>query len=203
VLATQSLIDGLAKRIERAYRLRRPGRKALCLNWRVWEVAAVNLIEIREADPTVPLDPELYVAAQPTPEFEPDPWREVTGADAANRYIRQVRAIVKSLRMELMAEIDRAERLVENGEELAKVIDKKSARLSPLARIIVAHRAGRPELAAAYRDAAAGQHLGCPLYREACRTLLAPDAYPTPPVPLIPSFPAPARRTRTQQSHLN
>lgn len=63
MLATQALIDELASRIQRVYRLRHPGWRWATSSQRVWDAAAANLYAIHEKRDEFPLDPELYVAA--------------------------------------------------------------------------------------------------------------------------------------------
>ncbi|MFO0910664.1 MAG: hypothetical protein U0794_20340 [Isosphaeraceae bacterium] len=178
MLATQTTIDALATRIERAYRLRRPHWHGGCSSARVWSAAAWVLWQVHENDPVVPPDPELFVAAQPNDSPYPDPWGELTREDSARRYRQRVRSIVRALRAELAREVRHAEELIDAGQAIATVLRSSRTRLSPLGRFIVAHRAGRTTLARRYARDAAEQHRACPLYREASRRLLPPAAYP-------------------------
>jgi hypothetical protein len=86
--------------------------------------------------------------------------------------------IVRRLRRELKAEVARAERMIGRGKALEEIIKRKTRWLSPLGRLIIAHRANRPDLIEAVRTAARHQHESCPLYRRACLTLVPPGIYP-------------------------
>lgn len=181
VLATQATLDGLAERIEQAYRLRRSGWYRGCSTDRVWSTAAAILVQLHQEDPTLPIDPELYVAVQPvsTPGagFD-DPWVGLTQAAAARRYRRRVREMIRELRVELRAEVRFAERRISRGEAIGKVLLSPHQRLSPLGCYIVAIRAERIDLGERFRVAAVEQHRSCPLYRAASGQLLPPDFYP-------------------------
>ena len=100
VLTTQASLDGLAERIERAYRRRHSGWFRGCSTERVWSAAAAILVQLHQEDPTLPLDPELYVAVQPIAApgaaFD-DPWVGLTQAAAARRYRKRVREMVRGL----------------------------------------------------------------------------------------------------------
>jgi hypothetical protein len=185
------LRDELADRIERAYLRRGPQGGRDGADPKVWSAAATTLLEAHRRDALVPLDPELFVAAQAAGRTLRDPRVELTGAAAARRYGRRVLAIVTALRRELRAEVRRAEGRIRRGASLAAVVASPSRGLSPLGRLIVAHRAGRPDLAEPLRGPAAAQHRACPLYRAACLRLLPPEAYPTEAGPLesrLPDF---------------
>jgi hypothetical protein len=179
VPATQKTIDALAERIERAYRLRRPGWHGGSTTLRVWAVAAANLLRVHENDPAYPADPELFVVAQPLDSPFADPWRELTQEVAARHYRARVREIIRALRAELQGEIRLAEGRVAAGQPIACVLAAECRRLSPLGRYIVAHRAGRPVLALRFLDGAVEQHRSCPLYLAASAGLLPPGRYPT------------------------
>jgi hypothetical protein len=202
VLATQDVIEALADRIERAYRLRRPQWHGTCSTPRVWSVAASTLLGAHETDPSLPSDPELFVAAQPEGCPYPDPWSELTQPGSVRRYRKRVREIVRGLRGELTAEVKLAEDRVSSGQTIGRVLLSKTRRISPLARFIVAQRAGRQALANRFRHDAVEQHRSCPLYRQASRTLLPPGAYPVAESSRDANAAAPLRRTRTQV-HLN
>src|SRR4051794_39569425 len=105
VVTSQAVVDAIAGRLERAYRLRRPGWTGFCTTPRVWSAAAERLFDAHEADRSLPLDPELYVAVQPTLPAFPNPWEELARADSVDRYRVQVAAIVAALRDELTGEI--------------------------------------------------------------------------------------------------
>ena len=178
MLTTQTTIDRLATRIERAYRLRRASWYRGCTTSRVWTTAAAMLLQVHKDDPAIPLDPELYVAVQPDDTSFDDPWIGLIRPEAAARYRRQVRAMVRRLRAELRGEIRSAERRVGRGEELGAVLIGASHRLSPLGCYIVALRAGSDKLAERFRAGAASQHRSCPLYHQASLPLLPPGRYP-------------------------
>ena len=202
MLASQETIESLAERIERAYRLRHPHWNRGCSTSRVWAVAAAILLDVHGDDPTIPLDPELFVAAQRGVSDYPDPWTELAQPMAGRRYRDQVRQIVERLRVELGREVRRAERLVRRGEPLELVVLAKSRLLSTLGGYILARRAGRDDLAERLRRGAVDQHWSCPLYRQASLPLLPAEDYPVRgPLPAGNSA-LPLRRTRPQV-HLN
>ena len=205
VLATQCVIDALAERVELAYRIRRLGWLEACSSPRVWSVAAETLFRAHNNDPTLPLDPELFVASQPSESSFPDPWGELTHEESVGRYRERVAEIVRRLHDELAGEVRKAEERIEQGEPIVKILLSRSRRLSPLGRYIAAHRAGRPALANRFRQAAWEQHRSCPLYRRASAGLLSEGVYPiatprdlatTPPPTQLPSRPR-------SQVHLN
>ncbi len=194
MLLTPRAIELLADRIERAY-LRRHSH----LSWsgpdpRIWAVAARALLEEHRKDPSIPLDPELFVAAQP---FNPplaDPWTVLAPTTAMTHYRRRIRRIVRGLHLELKAEIRQAEGRIRRGEPMETVLRSRSRSLSPLGRFIVAYRAGRIDLAERFRARAQEQHGSCPLYRLACQSLLPGEAYPV--VELLPGLATTRRTTR-------
>jgi hypothetical protein len=202
VHVTQDLIVALAERIERAYRLRRPGWHGGCSTPRVWSVAAAVLLQVHESDPSVPPDPELFVASQPLRSPYSDPWVDLTRPESARYYRRRVRAIVRALRNELAGEVRHAEERIGAGQAIGQVLGAKNRKLSALGKFIVAHRAGRRVLAERFANEALEQHQACPLYRQACRELLPQGAYPAAEagatiVPLNPP------RRQRPQPHLN
>lgn len=180
LLATQSVIASLAERIERAYRRRRPEWNGSCSSARVWDAAAEALLAVHGREQSMPLDPELYVASQPIESTYPDPWKDLTEPVAMERYRARVRSIVRRLRAELSREVKFAELQIGLGQPVAKVLCSKSRRLSPLGRFVVAHRAGRIQLAGRFLPGAMLQHESCPLYRQACQRLLPEGRYPVP-----------------------
>ena len=178
VLPTQETLDRLADRIERAFTLR-------CSNWyrgcstpRIWSAAATILWEVQFEDPTIPLDPELFVASQPLTSSFADPWSSLAQPEAGHRYRQSVRRIIRRLRTELKREIRRTEDLLRQGRALSMIIASRDARLSPLGLYIAAHRAARPDLAGRVRPGAIEQHNCCPLYRSACMAFLPAELYP-------------------------
>jgi hypothetical protein len=199
VLATQKTIDNLAERIERAYRLRRPDWRGVCSTSRIWSVAAMNLLQVHESDPSLPPDPELFVAAQPGDARFADPWLELTRPEAARFYRRGVRSIVRRLKRELSAEVEHAESRIGSGEGISRVLRSKSPRLSPLGRYIVALRAGRKVLAKRFVADLVEQHRACPLYRDASLAFIPPEVYPVTVSSKLPIAPA-RRRSRAQVS---
>jgi hypothetical protein len=175
---TLHAIEELAARIERAYCLRHPGWQEAGSYSRVWQNAASALMRAHRDDPRIPLDPELFVAAQHLERTQADPWQDLTPARAARRYRRRVYQIIRMLRGELRAELRMAESRLLGGEALETILVSKSRSLTPLARYIVAFRAGRLDLAERFREQAHDQHYSCPLYRHACRRLMPSAAYP-------------------------
>lgn len=174
----QALIEALAVRIENAYRLRRADWNAGCSTGRVWSAAALRLVQVQREVPWLPLDPELFVAAQPMHQPLTDPWCALTQHGAAQRYRKRVRQIVSRLAAELRAEVLRAERRVARGETLETIVAPGQASLSPLGGFIVAGRAERWDLARQLLTGAVSQHRACPLYRHASRRLIPPASYP-------------------------
>jgi hypothetical protein len=170
-----STIQELASRVEIAYRRRSPLWSPGCTGADVWRRAAELLCELNATNPEIPIDPELYVAAQP---ITGNPWTMLTFGTSIGRYRRRIGSIVRSLRTEIRGEVLRAERQLNRGMSVETVLLPSNDGLSPLGCFIVAHRAGRPELAAYFRGPAGEQHVGCPLYRQACRSLLPIEAYP-------------------------
>jgi hypothetical protein len=139
----------------------------------------LRLWEAHAEDPRqVPLDAELYVASQPISAPIADPWSELAGPEAAERYRAQVSRIIRRLRSELKREVRRAERLILRGREITAVLSVDDDRISPLGCMIVAWRAGRADLADRFASEAAAQNRSCPLYRLACLALLPADLYP-------------------------
>ena len=178
MLATQYEIDGVAERIEHAYNTRRPGWRGGCSSSRVWQVAAKLLIELHAGEPALPVDPELFVLAQPMGLPYPDPWTELTGPESLRHYRRCVRGVVSGLRRELTAEVRLAEEQIAAGGSIGRVLNHRGRALSPLGRYIVARRAGRTALARRFLEDVVAQHRSCPLYRPATAGLLPPEAYP-------------------------
>jgi hypothetical protein len=146
VLPTQETIDQLADRIEQAFSRRFAAWNRGCSTHRVWAAAAVNLWAAHQEIPEVPLDPELFVASQPIHETHSDPWTSLTQGDAVQRYAHQVRHIVHLLQAELARELARADRLIDKGVELSRIVVTRKSRLSALGCYIVALRAGRNDL---------------------------------------------------------
>lgn len=178
MLATQEMIESLALRIERAYVLRQPVWLPACSAPGVWAAAAATLLRVHRDHPSIPLDPELYVAAQSISSSLADPWADLVQASSARRYVKRVRRIIATLRLELRYEVRRAHRRIDRGESIAAVLITKSRSLSPLGRYIVARRTGRDDLADRLRTDAANQHWMCPLYRQASLSMLSPESYP-------------------------
>ncbi len=178
MLPSQTLLDDLARRIELAYGLRRANWWGGCSTARVWLAAAERLWSAHAADPAgVPLDAELFVASQPIAAPFANPWSELAQPEAARRYRSQLRRIVGRLRSELKREVRRAERSIRRGTAICEVL-QADGRISPLGCLIVAMRAGRPDVADDFTDAAAAQHYSCPLYQRASLELLPSDLYP-------------------------
>lgn len=178
MLLSHRAIEQVADRIERAYRRRHPFWRRVGTDAGAWIAAARALLGLHRSDPSIPMDPELFVACQPDAAPMADPWHELTRPSALSRYRVRVRQIIRGLRRELDEELRHAERRFERGEPLETILRSRSRQLSPLGRFILAHRAGRTELAESFRAAAVDQHRSCPLYRDACRDLLPPGAYP-------------------------
>jgi hypothetical protein len=173
-LASRHEIDRLAGRIRNAY-LRRGGRwNGGCSTDRLWEAAALVVIQCHDENPEIPIDPELFVISQSIT----DPWSDLASPRAAERYRKQVATIVRSLKVELGREIRQAEEMIRRGRSISDVVGGRNAKLSPLGRYIVARRAFRPDLADDWSRRARIQHESCPLYRSACCEFLPVEAYP-------------------------
>ena len=177
-LTTQREIDGLATRIRHAYHARGMQWNEGCSTMRVWTAAALVLVQLHGDDPSIPMDPELFVASQSlNPEFA-DVWSDLTSEAAGEAYRKRIREIVRLLERELKREIAHAERLIESGRSIDDVLHNRDARLSSLGRYLVASRAARPSLAAEFEDGVAVQHRSCPMYRSASLAFLPAELYP-------------------------
>lgn len=183
-------IPQLAGRIRDAYLRRWPRLDREYAHSGVWTAAAGRLVTLHRNDSALPLDPELYVAAQNVTgsSFGLDPWRELARSGAARRYQRLIHRIVRGLRSELKGEVRDAERRIRQGEPLGEVLADRSPRFSALARYAVACRAGRPDLADLFIPAARAQHRACPLYRQAAESLISDGSYPV--FDLVAEWPA-------------
>jgi len=191
VFATMIITRSLALRIREAYVRRRPWWPATDPFTPVWAIAATSLIEAHQADPRLPLDPELFVASQPGDDGLADPWGDLVGTVAVRRYRGRIIRIVRRLRRELLAELRTIRVRVRHGQPLGRLLLRGGHGLSPLGRYVFAVRAGRDDLAASLRQEALRQHRSCPLYRLACRRLLAGADYPaSSEVALIEPLPA-------------
>ena len=180
MIPSQDAIDKLADRIERAYRRHHAHWRPVGTTPGVWRSAACRLYEASEIDSSVPIDPELFVVAQPRGRLRPDPWTELTQSHSLRRYLNLIRQIVMKLLVELRGEMRRADRKLLRGLSLDNLLGSGGSRISPLGRYILAHRAGRSDLEMRYRSAAEAQHRACPLYRLASQSLLPLHAYPLP-----------------------
>ena len=178
MLPTQEVLDRLAGRIERAFTLRCSNWNRGCSTSRIWSAAAAILWQAQSEDPTIPLDPELFVASQPLTASFADPWSSLAQPEAGHRYKQRVRRIIRGLRNELKREIQLVEKLLRQGRALSTIIGSRNTRLSPLGLYIAAHRAARPDLAGRLRRSAIEQHNCCPLYRSACLAFLPAELYP-------------------------
>jgi hypothetical protein len=178
VLPTQETLDRLADRIEKAFKLRRSNWYRGCSTPRIWSAAATILWQVQAEDPTIPLDPELFVASQPLTASFADPWSSLAQPEAGHRYRLNVRRIIRRLRNELKREVRLTEELLRQGRAFSMIIGSRDARVSPLGLYIVAHRTARPDLAGRLRRGAIEQHHCCPLYRSACLAFLPAELYP-------------------------
>lgn len=180
MLPTQEMIDRLADRIERAFRLRRCNWRRGCSTPRIWSAAATILWQVHCENPEIPLDPELFVASQPIAASFGDPWASLAQAEAGQRYRHNVRRIIRRLRSELSREVRRAEDKLRQGHRLGALIRRHDLRISPLGLYITALRAGRADFAQRLRFAAIQQHNYCPLYRPASLALIPAALYRLP-----------------------
>jgi len=153
----------------------------------VWAQAAHYLWQAHaEAPESVPLDAELYVAAQDISGQFANPWFDLARPEAIRQYRSRVDQIVGQLRSELKKEIGRAERAIRHGEAIHKVLRPGNRRLSPLGCYITALRSGRADLARRLTNSAAQQHHSCPLYRAASSALISAEHYRFEQFPLAP-----------------
>lgn len=165
-------IADVARRIERAYRHQVGTDRPFEEGARVWIQAAHALIYLHQLDPTMPVDPELFVVSQPAKRRSGNPARDLTGMNSLLHYQRRVHAIIRQLRREILAELRWIDRELARGLTLDAVLIPPTYRLSPLGRYLAAQRDNRPDLALAFRDAALQQGEACPLYTEAVRPVL-------------------------------
>jgi len=178
-MPSQERISALADRIEIAYSRRNRQTPYWQASRGVWAVAAAGLLMLQRNDPAMPVDPELFVAVQPTQSWS-DPWVELTQKSSLIRYRREVRRIIAQLRAEIKSEVQLVERLVHKGIPLQDVLTEAEGKCSALARYIIARRAGLDDLAERLRPSSERQHRACPLYLQACRSLLPVELYPLP-----------------------
>jgi hypothetical protein len=178
VLASQSFIDRLANQIEHAFALHPESRWHGYSSRGLWTAAARRLWQVHLDNPELPLDANLFVAAQRFGKASQNPWSQLTEQESVDRYRSQVKRIVKLLRTELKGEIRFVERSILRGSDLESLLMTDHPRLSPLGRFIAAHRFERQDLAAHFAEPATLQHHACPLYRAASRSLLPADLYP-------------------------
>ncbi|WP_435016822.1 hypothetical protein TA3x_004401 [Tundrisphaera sp. TA3] len=180
MIPTQDAIEQLAERIQQAYRRRYPRWNSIGITPGAWEVAAARMISTVGTGGSIPVDPELFIAAQPQVADAHDPWAELAQEGSVRRYLKAVKRIVGQLRQELRQEVRIAEQKMLRGTTLDQLLASEQASISPLTRYILAHRAGRVDLSSRFRAAAENQHRSCPLYRQAARILLPDPSYPIP-----------------------
>ena len=168
VLPTQETLDRLADRIERAFLLRRNNWYRGCSTARVWSVAATILWETHRGDPTIPLDPELFVASQPLSPTFADPWSSLALPEAGQRYRQNVLEIIRRLRNELKRELRLVENLVRQGRASGCWSVRRTPVYRPWGFMLRPTGQARPDLARKLRQSAMEQHNCCPLYRSAC-----------------------------------
>ena len=178
-MPSREMIASLADRIQIAYSRRKSDSRTFRGSDGVWEAAATGLLTLQQNDPTIPVDPELFVAVQPNRPWS-DPWGELTQKAALTRYRREVRRIVAQLRAEIKVEVRTVERKLREGSQLQRILADSGGQVSPMGRYIIARRAGLDDLAERLRPSAERQHRSCPLYQQACRFLLPRDLYPLP-----------------------
>ena len=171
-------VEQIGDRIERAYLRRRPEWKHAGLDPRLWVASTAILMDAHRADPSIPLDPELFVACQTANPTDSDPWRELTRASSRRRYLACVKRIVLKLRRELRNELHRINLAEKRGEDLKSVLLTPSRSISPLGCYLAACLKKRNDLAELLRDEARAQHEACPLYREAAVGLAPEQDYP-------------------------
>lgn len=178
MIITPRVVEQISDRIERAYLRRHPEWRHTGLDPRLWVASAAILMDAHRADPSVPVDPELFVACQAVNSTTSDPWSELTGASSRRRYLSRLKKMVNSLKQELRAELRRVASAEKRGESLECILLSATRRLSPLGRYLAASLRDRADLADRLRDAAREQHEACPLYRKATEGLIPAKSYP-------------------------
>jgi hypothetical protein len=178
VIISPRAVEQICDRIARAYLRRRPEWKQAGLDPRLWVASAAILMDAHRADPSIPIDPELFVACQTARSTDSDPWRELTRASSRRRYLACVRQIVLKLRRELRNELRRIQLAEEHGSDLKSVLLGSSRLVSPLGCYLAACLRKRTDLAELLREEARSQHELCPLYREAAIGLVPESDYP-------------------------
>jgi hypothetical protein len=181
----------LEERLRLAYLRRNPGWLLAFPRSRVWAIAAANLLHAHQADPDLPLDPELFIASQPSRPGLADPWGDLTRPGSIERYRSRVRKLVGRLRRELRTEIRWARRRLDKGVALETVLAARNLSLTPLVRYILAMQEMREDLAAHFVEPALRQHDNCPLYKLACEGMLPTSTYPAD-LALDPDGPTPS-----------
>ncbi len=182
MIITPRAVEQISDRIERAYLRQHPEWKHMGLDPRLWIAAAAILMDAHRADPSVPVDPELFVACQTAGSVTSDPWSELTRASSRRRYLVRLRKIVRSLRCELREELQRINSAEKRGEELELILLSSSRRLSPLSRYLAAAVRNRLDLTDRLEAEARNQHESCPLYRQAAEGLIPAQDYPVMPL---------------------
>jgi hypothetical protein len=180
-LTNHDLIESLAARIERAYALRMRDRHDGRATSKVWSAAAHMLFKAHINQPSLPIDPELFVVVQPLDGPCVEPWLVLLQPEAIQRYRDAVSQLIRDLAAELRAEVARGERRIRRGAAPEQVLSVAIPSLSPLSCFIVASRARRPDLVERFLEGAQRQDRGCPLYRLASRGLLPAKSYPEAP----------------------
>jgi hypothetical protein len=178
VRQTPCVDEQIARRIERAYLRRRPEWRLASLDRNLWSSAAKVLLKVSANESDIPIDPELFVAAQIRAGLTSDPWMDLTRPRAGRRYVAQVRRMIENLEGELQTEIAQAEDAVLSGRSLEMVLLSTSRRMTALGRYLVAVREDRRDLALQFRDAAHEQMRICPLYNAAIADLIELEDYP-------------------------
>ncbi len=166
-------------RIQRAYVRKRSWWPSVFSFGTVWDAAAESLITASRHNRRIPVDPELYVSAQPITEYVADPWSELVGESAELRYVKHVNRIIRRLRREVRQELQRIRSRAKDGRGIEWVLRHESCQVSSIACYIAAVRAGRFEIAEEFRASAEQQHRNCPLYQPATECLIDEEEYPT------------------------
>src|SRR5262245_5253091 len=124
-------LDEVADRIERAYRRLRPDYPCAKTPSPVWALAAAKLLQLHRQQSWIPMDPELFVAAQPAISPTADPWQDLVRAASTRHYLRRVRQIIRGLGRELHEEVRRAERRIRRGAPVDQVLLGRCRWISP------------------------------------------------------------------------
>lgn len=168
----------IAIRLESAYMRFRPTlgeRNEMSSDF--WIQCAVALMAVNRTDSIIPLDPELFIAAQ-TERNGSSPFMEADVNKAIDRYKGAILRTIRKLRQELTEELKRLSTASLRGLTVERLVRSSSRRFTPLSLYIHAHRMNREDLANELVSQVLEQHEHCPLYRFASSQWLDEGRYP-------------------------